>query len=43
MLAFWLVIIDRAAAYENLSMLTQDHRIAVDAFRARSKPEFIGR
>ncbi len=36
-------IIDRAAAYENLSMLTQDHRIAVDAFRTRSKPEFTGR
>ena len=36
-------IIDRAAAYENLSMLTEDHRIAVEAFSTRSKPQFVGR
>lgn len=36
-------IIDRAAGYENLTMLTEDHRIAVQAFKTRTKPEFVGR
>ncbi|MBC2778960.1 enoyl-CoA hydratase/isomerase family protein [Parasphingopyxis marina] len=36
-------IIDRAAGYENLTMLTEDHKIAVDAFRNRTKPAFVGR
>lgn len=36
-------VIDRAAGYENLTMLMEDHRIAVDAFKSRSKPVFVGR
>lgn len=36
-------IIDRAAAYENLTMLMEDHRIAVEAFQNRSTPQFTGR
>lgn len=36
-------IIDRAAAYENLTMLMEDHRIAVAAFQNRSTPQFTGR
>jgi len=36
-------VLDRAAAYEGLSMVMQDHKIAVDAFAAREKPEFTGR
>lgn len=33
-------IIDRAAGYENLTMLTEDHKIAVQAFQNREKPRF---
>lgn len=36
-------IIDRAAAYENVSMLLQDHGIALEAIRQRQKPVFTGR
>jgi enoyl-CoA hydratase len=36
-------IIDRAAAYENVSQLLQDHRIALEAFKQREKPRFEGR
>lgn len=36
-------IIDRAAAYENVSMLLQDHGIALEAIRQRAKPTFIGK
>lgn len=35
-------VIDRAAAFENLTMLMQDHRIALEAMRSRSKPVFTG-
>jgi enoyl-CoA hydratase len=36
-------IIDRAAAYENMTMMTADHRIALEAMKAREKPKFTGR
>lgn len=36
-------IIDRAAAYENITMLMQDNRIALDAMAARTKPVFVGK
>lgn len=36
-------IIDRAAAYENLTMLMDDHRIALKAMGERTKPVFTGR
>ena len=35
-------IIDRAAAYENVTQLLQDHRIALEAFHNREKPKFTG-
>lgn len=35
------VIIDRAAALENMTMMTEDHKIAVEAFKNREKPVFI--
>ncbi len=35
-------IIDRAAAYENVTQLLQDHRIALEAFKRREAPKFIG-
>jgi enoyl-CoA hydratase len=34
------VIIDRAAALENMTMMTEDHKIAVEAFKNREKPVF---
>lgn len=36
-------IIDRAAAYENMTMLMDDHRIALKAMGERAKPVFTGR
>ncbi|WP_019528288.1 enoyl-CoA hydratase/isomerase family protein [Dasania marina] len=33
-------IIDRAAAFENITMMTEDHRIAVESFKNREKPVF---
>ncbi|MEI8299517.1 MAG: enoyl-CoA hydratase/isomerase family protein [Pseudomonadota bacterium] len=36
-------VIDRAAAYENISQLQQDHRIALEAFQKREAPKFVGR
>ena len=36
-------VIDRAAAYEGITMMTEDFRIALDAFRAKTPPEFQGR
>jgi enoyl-CoA hydratase len=36
-------IIDRAAAFENVSMLLQDHGIALEAIRQRQKPVFSGK
>ncbi len=35
-------IIDRAAAYENVTQLLQDHKIALEAFQKREAPKFIG-
>jgi enoyl-CoA hydratase len=36
-------IIDQAAAAENLTMLMQDHGIALDAMKTRARPVFSGR
>lgn len=36
-------IIDRAAAYEHVTMKTEDHRIALTAFENREKPVFTGK
>ena len=36
-------IIDRAAAYENVSQLLDDHKIALEAFQNKEKPVFTGR
>jgi enoyl-CoA hydratase len=35
-------IIDRAAAFENVTQFTNDNRAAVEAFLGRSSPEFTG-
>jgi enoyl-CoA hydratase len=35
-------IIDRAAAFENVTQFTKDNRIAVEAFLAKEKPVFTG-
>ncbi|MFA5964579.1 MAG: enoyl-CoA hydratase-related protein [Sphingomonas sp.] len=36
-------VIDRAAAFENVTQLLDDHRIALDAFQRKEKPKFTGR
>ncbi|MFZ8886782.1 MAG: enoyl-CoA hydratase/isomerase family protein [Steroidobacteraceae bacterium] len=36
-------IIDRAAAFENVTQLLDDHRIALEAFQRKEKPRFTGR
>ncbi len=36
-------VIDLSAAYENVSMFTEDHKIAVEAMMSRTKPKFTGR
>lgn len=36
-------VIDRAASLENLTMLMQDHGLALEAMRRREKPAFVGR
>lgn len=36
-------IIDRAAAFENVTQLLDDHRIALEAFKRKEKPRFTGR
>jgi enoyl-CoA hydratase len=36
-------VIDRAAAFENVTQLLDDHRIALEAFQNREKPKFTGR
>jgi enoyl-CoA hydratase len=36
-------VIDRAAAFENVTQLLDDHRIALEAFQRREKPQFTGR
>jgi enoyl-CoA hydratase len=35
-------VVDRAAAYEGLTMMTEDFRIALDAFAAKERPVFKG-
>ena len=35
-------IMDRAGAFENLTQMTNDNRIALEAFLAKEKPKFIG-
>ncbi len=35
-------IIDRAGAFENMSQMTNDNRIALEAFLAKEKPKFTG-
>ena len=35
-------VIDRAAAYENVSQLLDDHKIALEAFQNKTKPVFTG-
>jgi len=35
-------VIDRAAAYENVTQLLNDHRIALEAFQKKEKPKFTG-
>ena len=34
-------IIDRAAAFENVTQLMEDHKIALEAFSKKEKPKFI--
>lgn len=36
-------VIDRAAAYENITQLMQDHRVGLEAFKTRTEPKFTGR
>ena len=36
-------VLDRAAAYECVSGMLQDHAIGIDAFAAKEKPKFTGR
>ena len=36
-------VVDRAAAFEGLSMMTEDHRIALEAFIAKQPPTFVGK
>ncbi|MEZ5709810.1 MAG: enoyl-CoA hydratase/isomerase family protein [Blastomonas sp.] len=36
-------VIDRAAAFENVTQLLDDHRIALEAFQRKEKPRFTGR
>lgn len=36
-------IIDRAGAYEALTQMLDDNRIALEAFKAKAKPQFTGR
>jgi len=35
-------VLDRAAAFENLSQMTSDNRAALEAFLAKEKPKFTG-
>lgn len=35
-------VLDRAAAFENLAQMTNDNRIAVEAFLAKEEPKFTG-
>ena len=34
-------IIDRSAAFENVTQLMEDHKIALEAFSKKEKPKFI--
>ena len=34
-------VIDRAAAFENVTQLMEDHKIALEAFSKKEKPKFI--
>ena len=36
-------VVDRAASYEGLTMMTEDFRIALEAFAAKEQPVFTGR
>ena len=36
-------VIDQAAAFENVTQLLDDHRIALEAFKNKEKPKFTGR
>ncbi|GAA4102378.1 enoyl-CoA hydratase/isomerase family protein [Zhongshania borealis] len=36
-------VIDRAASFENITQLLEDHRIALEAFQNKEKPKFIGK
>lgn len=36
-------VIDRAAGYENMSQMLDDHRIALEAFKNKTKPKFTGK
>ena len=33
-------IIDRAAAFENITQLMEDHKIALEAFAKKEQPKF---
>tara|TARA_B110000444_G_C18791225_1_gene572557 strand:- start:118 stop:912 length:795 start_codon:yes stop_codon:yes gene_type:complete len=36
-------VIDRAASYEVITQLLEDHKIALEAFKQKEKPKFIGK
>lgn len=36
-------VIDRAGAFENLAQMTDDNRIAAEAFLAKERPQFVGK
>ena len=36
-------IVDRAASYEGITMMTEDFKIALEAFSAKETPKFVGR
>ena len=36
-------VLDRAAGFECVSQVLEDHRIALEAFQKREKPKFLGR
>ena len=36
-------VMDRAAAYECITQMTEDHKIALEAFLDKKEPKFVGR
>lgn len=36
-------VIDRAASFENITQLLEDHRIALEALKEKKKPTFVGK